>query len=640
MIPDPRPSARPDYPTLSQEHRRMLHHDSAVSPDVAAARGYRTITNLADLPPAFPPWQRRRGLLVPTHSPDGKTASYQLRPDKPIPRKSGAGPKYETPHGSRITLDVNPLMLEEVRTGEQDLWITEGCRKVDACTSRGLPTVGITGVWNFAEPGSKGTRPLPCWSHVRLVGRRVFVVYDADARTNPHVQEALRRLVAMLEEMGAVVLVVYLPPVSGDGKAGVDDYLAAGGTVEALRDMARSYEPVDVGRERLTKDEKLRAGLDDAWRRWENFDWAGLLGTGSRRNATRGHSCRDVVKVLLDRLPEIGRVRPDGIGFSWAQRPWSRDAAVSDRIMPGIIRHLEAEGWIKRVGGERAADKAASYMLPIPPSILQQEGSKGHAKGRQKDIGGYGRDAEGLRSGPNVPRLPWSSPGRRAHRRTVPGTRKVRQTQVPARDRIERPGKVRGAVIDFLILAGGITTVPEIAGFLRCKRADNVKRLISWLIEAGVVEIDGDTVRLAGDWSARLDVVRHHGGEFEARDAARERHRLQSQAFRANHRPGRRHRSTSSGPTPASLEALKRSRARREAEMIRTFLRASELERALDPEPEIVGALAAALPRWPDHADDYPSWWASTLYVEDYLPYKPTCEQVEVALHELGEAAA
>ncbi|MBA3617526.1 MAG: hypothetical protein H0W52_15640 [Rubrobacteraceae bacterium] len=56
--------------------------------------------------------------------------------------------------------------------------------------------------------------------------------------------------------------------------------------------------------------------------------------------------------------------------------------------------------------------------------------------------------------------------------------------------------------------------------------------------------------------------------------------------------------------------------------------------------PEIVEALVAALLHWPDHQDDYPSWWASTLHVEGYLPYKPTPEAVEVALDELREATA
>src|SRR5215211_7330051 len=115
--------------TLSDSHRRQLKA-SDISDEVAAARGYRTIRSRSEVPDEFADWQRRLGLLVPTYSPDGETAGHQLRPDKPIKRKSGDAPKYETPHGSRITLDVNPLMLGEVRRGDGDLWITEGCKKV------------------------------------------------------------------------------------------------------------------------------------------------------------------------------------------------------------------------------------------------------------------------------------------------------------------------------------------------------------------------------------------------------------------------------------------------------------------------------------------------------------------------------
>src|SRR5829696_6023949 len=239
------PNGQPQ--TLSESHRRMLFEESGIAEEVATARGYRTIRRCSEVPDVFANWQRRLGLLVPTYSPDGAATGHQLRPDRPIKRKSGDAPRYETPAGGRITLDVNPLMLEAVRHGDGDLWITEGCKKVDALAGQGIPAVGIVGVWNFAVPGSKSETPLPCWSHVRLDGRRVIIAYDADARTNPNVQEALRRLVAMLEKMGATVLVVYLPAVDGDGSAGVDDYLASGGTVEELRDLARPFEPVDIG---------------------------------------------------------------------------------------------------------------------------------------------------------------------------------------------------------------------------------------------------------------------------------------------------------------------------------------------------------------------------------------------------------
>ena len=400
-------------PDLSKEHRQEIFERSAITPEVAEARGYRTIRNRREVPDEFPPWQRRLGLLCPTYSPDGETTGHQLKPRKRIRRKSKEGPKYETPHGSRITLDVSPLMMGEVRRGSGDLWITEGVKKTDSLTSRGLATVGVIGVWNFAVPGSKSAIPLPCWSHVRLRGRRVFVCYDANTRTNPDVQEALRRLVAMLEKMGTTVFVVYLPAVNGDWTAGVDDYLAAGGTVEELREMAAPYEPVDVGRERLARDDELAARVDALWRAWEEFGWPGLRGTGGRRNQTRGYSCRDAVKAVLDMLPEIGKVRPGGMGFSWAQRPWSRDAAVSDRTMPKIVRHLEAEGWMKRVEGKRAADEPASYVLTIHPSILRQEGGKQGDEEQQKareSTQGYGPGAEGLRRGPDVDRLAWSSP--------------------------------------------------------------------------------------------------------------------------------------------------------------------------------------------------------------------------------------
>ena len=65
-----------------------------------------------------------------------------------------------------------------------------------------------------------------------------------------------------------------------------------------------------------------------------------------------------------------------------------------------------------------------------------------------------------------------------------------------------------------------------------------------------------------------------------------------------------------------------------------------DLERVPDPDPELLAALRSALIRWPDHADDYPSWWASTLHVEKWLPYKPDPLAVEVALYELRRESA
>jgi hypothetical protein len=164
--------------TLSRSHQEMLYGGSGIAPGVAAERGYYTARRRSEVPEAFKDYQRKRGLVVPVFSPDMITRSWQL-----------------------------PRMLEEVRCGSRELWITEGIKKADALTSRGLPTIGLIGVWNWQIDGNL----LPCWEHVRLKGRRVYIVFDSDVMVKEGVQLALERLVRALENRGAEVLVVYLP---------------------------------------------------------------------------------------------------------------------------------------------------------------------------------------------------------------------------------------------------------------------------------------------------------------------------------------------------------------------------------------------------------------------------------------------
>jgi uncharacterized protein DUF3854 len=360
-------------PGLSEAHRKMLYDESGISPEVAAARGYRTIRRRSEVPEEFADWQRRRGLLVPTYSPDGTTRGYQLRPDRPIRRKNGSAPKYETPHGSRITLDVNPLTRDEVSTGQDVLWVTEGARKVDALASKGLAAVGIIGVWNFAVPGSKGVEPLPCWRHVRLGGRTVTVVYDADAKTNPDVQEALRRLVVMLEGLGAAVLVIYLPPVNGNGKAGVDDYLAAGGTAAELRLLAHPYKLVDVGHERMSRDEKFRAAIEECRRRLREMP---VRTTGQNTRAA-------VVRALTFEAQRSGRLVAGGVRVVMDRRTLAERAAKSRKAVDKAIGRLREEGELLLDNAGRKAEKAGAFILPTSAGEIAQKGSHKGKKQRE-----------------------------------------------------------------------------------------------------------------------------------------------------------------------------------------------------------------------------------------------------------------
>jgi hypothetical protein len=204
-----RRDALPDELPLSEEHRRKLEVESSISPEYIAGRGYYTASRRADLPEVFKGRQRRLGLVIPTYSPSG-AAGFRLRPNNPI----SPGRKYEQPYGVGSILDVHPFNLERVRNLDVELWVTEGEKTADSLASRGECVISIPGVHNFAVKDSKGVEGLPCWEHVPLNARVVTVVYDSDARTNAGVLLALKRLVALLENRGADVYVVYLPGVS------------------------------------------------------------------------------------------------------------------------------------------------------------------------------------------------------------------------------------------------------------------------------------------------------------------------------------------------------------------------------------------------------------------------------------------
>jgi hypothetical protein len=540
-IPKPEPERIPQPPLLSDEHRRMLEVESGISPEVLEARGYYTATRRADVPGVFPEWQRRLGLVIPTYSPDGETVGYQLRPNK----RRARGPKYETPHSARIIVDVNPLMLEEVRSGLSDLWVTEGMRKVDSLTSRGLATAGFTGVWNYATPGTKCADPLPCWGHVKLRGRTVIVVYDADARTNADVQEALRRLVVMLEGLGAVVLVVYLPPVNGDGKAGIDDYFANGGTVEELRSMAQSYKPVDVAGERLSRDEELRAKVEDLERTFWTHEFKGR----------GGHSLRDAFKELIDETAEKGKLHPDGVRVQIAHRTLARRAKISTRTLGKVIDRMEEEALGYRDNEGRKADKAGAFVLRAK---VRQYG-EGHTSPRESGDG----ERESVRGvlPLRAPRLRWSSPALKGRRGVVKGTRHVRLSLAPRpRPAVKRLGKIRGAFLDALDAAGGSSTVVEICEVLhRSRPRDMRRRVMPMLVEAHIITVDGDEVTLAADWLQRLEEARELGGEIEAERRELANHKRSSEAFRR--RPRRRwpHR----GPAPGGRARRRRRRGKR-----------------------------------------------------------------------------
>lgn len=594
------PSTRPA--TLFRSHRRMLFDESGLDPGVVAERGYETVTSRSQLLD-FKKYQRRASadapaLRVPMYSPDGITRLSQIRPH--TPRKDSL--KYETPTGADLIIDVHPRMRDRVRHGDEPLLTTEGCKTGDAATSRDIPTVVLAGVWGWCVPGKKPYKLRPCWDHVNLEGREVNIAFDSDCMTKEGVQQALEALVRCLEARGAVVKVIYLPDAPDGSKQGIDDYLVAGGTIKEMFMLARTFEPSDIGEIRMSRSDKLRGAIGYLWREWRDSDWMHFVGAPKpdadgelRGHWARGHTARDVKEALIELAMKSGKMHDveGGVELEVAvgMRRLSEMAAKSKDSTGKAIRHLEADQQVRILPPVDKA-KARRYRLFVPADAMRakvgQDEGKAFAQGSVK---GIPRRCPTPARPPQAPRLRWSSPGRRRRREfeLVPGRPVVRSTGAPARDEqevseyIKRLGPHRGAVLDVLEAAGGELHLRDLCEVLHRKRPRDVRRrILADLEDSGVIECEGDVIRLAREWRARLDERREQDGEIEQAERQRERHREQSKRYREHLERKKQ------GTPQASRDAVKRTKDLRERRLQEI---ADEEERDQAPTPSEVELL-------------------------------------------------
>jgi Domain of unknown function (DUF3854) len=376
---------------LSPEHERMLCKDSAISPEVIAERGYYTATKppdatLADhhaqylrdrgvdprrtvqtfwtarkpseIPEEFSEYQRRGApaLIAAFHSPDGQTVGYQMYSDYPRKDRKGKRVKWVSPPGkrARMVLGVHPGMVEGVRTGAGPLWVVEGISRVAAVTSFGLPTVGYAGCYSWQKDGE----PLECWRYVNLGGRLVLVAPDADYRTNENVQKGLAGLVAFLEERGARVLVVDVPEIDGDVNTGLDDWIAVNGHPAPLERAAQPFKPVEVGRERLKRDERLRIFV--AAKRRE----VGALPT---RKTTECNAAKVARFMVETSATAHGKPRECGVEVHPSFPQIAEGVRFgSFQTVRRALDRLEELGFLERIRTPRRRREAASYLLLYP----------------------------------------------------------------------------------------------------------------------------------------------------------------------------------------------------------------------------------------------------------------------------------
>jgi hypothetical protein len=205
---------------LVSHHRTQLEKHSAISREVIAERGYRTVdrdtaasTASSDLLKrlGIPRWARDApsrypGLLIPQYAPTGELTGHHYRPDH-APTVDGKPRKYAMPRGRPARLDVHPFNTSRIVDPTVPLWITEGVKKGDALTSAGQCVVTLAGVYNWrTRLGTLGD-----WEDVFLRGREVRVCFDADAATNSMVAAAMGRLGQWLRVKGAKVRYIVVP---------------------------------------------------------------------------------------------------------------------------------------------------------------------------------------------------------------------------------------------------------------------------------------------------------------------------------------------------------------------------------------------------------------------------------------------
>ena len=219
--------------TLDSDHSTMLM-DSGISSDVVAARGYRTIKEksvLASL--GFQVWQSRvPALLIPLRNREGDIVSIQIRPDRPRQDKTGKIVKYESVLGAGHRIDF-PVCLQFPGAGG-GVWITEGTKKADSLASRGIYCLALPGVDSWS-----GTEAINDLKGVDWRGRTVVIAFDSDVSINPRVGKAREALAGFLRDRKAFVRYLNLPSGPQSQKQGIDDYLAAGNTLDDVYALVR-----------------------------------------------------------------------------------------------------------------------------------------------------------------------------------------------------------------------------------------------------------------------------------------------------------------------------------------------------------------------------------------------------------------
>lgn len=622
IIPEGVPIQGHTPPPLSEQHRRVLEEGSAISPDVVAESGARTISRGRELPHTFSARQRRRapGILFPLHRPNG-AQSWAFRPDRVDPERPGH--KYEQPckalGAPGNTLGILPSQRPLIADTDVPVVFVEGSKKQLSLISAfrraaapGAPlVVAIIGTWNWLHSPNGVSIPIDDMADIPVSGRKVTIMFDSDMLTKWQVQLAAHRLAEHLISRGAAVHVTFFHHLPDGSKCGADDFSANGGTLEELRLLTRRYDPsgADFTRIRLDRDERLRAMLEDLRHRYEEMP-AAKIGECSDRATMR---------ELLRRAEQHGEVTGRGIVVRAPSRPLANRTRMSQPSQIKSLRRLERDGYLERIEEpkRKIEEKGAAYLLkPSTAGLVRAQsyqygkgGPQPNNAGEETENGGQEhaqRSPDGnaeLYAGDNSARASDQVPELR-HSKVVHTWEYAenRRRVVVDSEYIYRLGKPRQELVMWLLDNGGEADEEELLerfGSRSTRLRDFRRRRIAPVlghrytrdkvtgaeirIEIGppIVECSNSgMVRLLPEWREALEEHRRKTGELGDNERQEERYRRQSEAYRNRDR------------TPAS-EQTSPLRGKEEVARLVEERRKEERARWIEEQRQKVGETAA-----------------------------------------------
>ena len=329
--------------------------DRAITPAVAAARGYQAVRKGKAIDGDFAAvWGFSKnvyGLLVPLHglledTSGGKgSAVHQLRLDEAYLQDHPKSPRFLSPKGQMNVLSTSPITRNRLKEAKEVIIIAEGVTRVDAVAGFEIPAVGISGVhsWKSGRPSVA----LADFDALGIKGNRFIVAVDGDAKTNKSVHRALNGINRLLKGKGAdLVLVLDVP-----GGLGLDDWFAQ----EDFPDKKAAMEALqEYSRESIKAPRQVPVVVGDTFPVGDAGPW----------------SCTpagDVVRLLQHKPKEICVVRGMA-GGEWGLlvvQKGGRWTSVTDHSAIGHLHMSSALDWQRRVSeavikGDLHADQAGA----------------------------------------------------------------------------------------------------------------------------------------------------------------------------------------------------------------------------------------------------------------------------------------